>query len=399
MKNIMTVMRKEFARFFYDKRMITMALLPAVLIFAVYSFMGSALETAFAPDEDHNPWVYAVNIPDSITPLMQEAGMSVYHIQASEIEGMKELLSLKTADTLIVFPPGFDALVDAYDAQKSTVPAPNIELYFNSTNPNSSNTYMQIYSMLDAYESTLANKFDINRPASTETDEQFKADLATAEDVTASIISSMLPMLLMIFLYSGCMGLALESITGEKERGTLATLLVSPLKRSQLAIGKILSLACLSFISGAASAMATILSLPNLMGGSAGEMVDAGIYSAVDYLLLAFVILSTLLLLVAMVSIVSALAKTVKEAGVAASPLMIVVMLIGVTGMFGGSQTEPVYFLVPLYNSVQSMSGIFSLEYSFVNIALTIVSNLAYAFIGGFVLTKMFNSEKIMFSR
>jgi len=210
----------------------------------------------------------------------------------------------------------------------------------------------------------------------------------------------MMPMLLFIFLFSGCMGLALESITGEKERGTLATLLVSPLKRSELAVGKILSLAALSFLSGAVTAIATILALPNLMAGGIDESVGVAIYSITDYILLALVILTTLLVMVSMVSIVSAFSKTVKEAGQATMPLMIVVMLVGVSGMFGsGAPAEPIYYIIPLYSSVQSMSGIFSLDYSVVNIVLSCVSSIIYAGLGGFILTKMFNSEKIMFSR
>ena len=136
------------------------------------------------------------------------------------------------------------------------------------------------------------------------------------------------------------------------------------------------------------------------MGGGVDGMIDAGMYSVADYVLLAFVILTVLLLMTAMLSIISAFSKTVKEAGQAATPLMIVVMLVGVSGMFGaGAQTDPVYYLIPLYGSVQSMSGIFSLEYDTLNIILACLSTLFYAFIGGFILTKMFNSEKVMFSR
>jgi sodium transport system permease protein len=65
----------------------------------------------------------------------------------------------------------------------------------------------------------------------------------------------------------------------------------------------------------------------------------------------------------------------------------------------GGAKTEMIYYIIPVYNSVQSMSGVFSLEYSAVNIAISCASNLVYACIGGFALTKMFNSEKVMFSR
>ena len=386
-------MAKEFARFFGDRRMIMMTILPAVLIYVVYSFMGTMMANVLAPDEDHKPRIYAINPPDSITQIAQNAGVSIISTHTNEAEGLKEMIIQREADILVIFPPDFDALVEDYDVQTATGPAPNIEIYFISTEPNSHGIYTQIVAMLDMYEASLANKFDINRDIS-------NADLASAEDISANIISTLMPMLLMIFLYSGCMGLALESITGEKERGTLATLLVSPLKRSQLAIGKILSLAALSFLSGSITAGATILSLPKLMGGGAEAMIDANIYSITDYALLALVILTVLLLMTAMLSIVSAFCKTVKEAGQAAMPLMIIVMLVGVSGMFGGgAHVEPIYYMIPLYGSVQSMSGIFSLEYSTLNIIIASVCSLVYACLGGFILAKMFNSEKIMFSR
>jgi len=391
MKNIATIMRKEYARFFGDKRMVAMTLLPAVLIYVIYSFMGVAMQSMFAPDEGHAPQVYAVNMPDSIARLIRASGMDILPIKLGEAEGIKEKVARGEADLCMVFPSDFDAAVSAYDAQTSVGPAPNIEMYYNSTDPNSNSAYWLVFSLLDSYESSLANKFDVNR-------EVEDADRASPEDVTASIISSLLPLLLLVFLFSGCMGLAPESIAGEKERGTLATLLVTPLGRSELAAGKILSLATLAFLSGLVTALATVLSMPKLLGGTE-DMIVANIYVPSDFVMLAFVILSTVLLLVTLISILSAFAKTVKEANMTVTPMMIVVMLVGVTGMFGGAQESPAYYLIPLYNSVQSMSGIFSLDYSPLNIALASLSNLAYACVGGYILTKMFNSEKVMFSR
>lgn len=392
MKNIVTVMRKEFARFFLDKRMVVMTLLPAILIYVIYSFMGTAMKSMFSADEDYSPTAYVVNLPDSISQVVRSVGMDVRSIAQNDVAGINEMVSNKEADLCMVFPPDFDTQVAAYNVQTSVGPAPNIEVYYNSTDPNSTAAYSMVCALLDAYEASLANKFDVNRDIE-------KPDQASAEDVSASIISSLMPLLMMVFLFSGCMGLAPESIAGEKERGTLATLLVTPLGRSELAAGKILSLATLSFLSGLITAVAAILSLPKLMSG-AEEMIDAGIYGAVDYAFLALIILSTILLLVALISIVSAFAKTVKEATSSVMPLMILVMLVGVTGMFGGgAQKETLYYLIPLYGSVQSMSGIFSLDYSAVNVVVSVISSFVYAIAGGFVLTKMFNSEKVMFSR
>jgi len=392
MKNIWTIMSKEFARFFGDKRMILMTLIPAVLIYVVYSFMGTMMADVFAADEDHVPQVYAVNMSAEIAPLVRDAGIDLREIDAAQVEGVKQRIVDNEADLLMVFPADFDAQVAVFDNQTATEPAPNIEIYFISTEPNSAMAFHWMDAILDMYHDSLANKFDINRGIE-------NADMASQEDVAAMVISMMMPMLLMIFLYSGSMGLALESITGEKERGTLATLLVTPLKRRELAIGKILSLAALSFLSGSVTALATILALPNMMGG-ADELIDVNIYSVADYALLALVILSTLLLMVTLISIVSAFAKTVKEAGQAQMPLMIVVMLVGVSGMFGaGALTDTGFYLIPIFGSVNSMSGIFALNYSTVNVLIACIANIVYAGLGGFVLTKMFNSEKVMFSR
>jgi sodium transport system permease protein len=226
MKNILTVMRKEFARFFKDRRMIITTLLPAIMIYVLYSFMGTAMTSMFSPEEVSNPWISAVNMPESISPLLTSSGISIANIKADEVEGVKEKIVQKETDICIIFPQDFDAQVAAYDVQTVSVPAPDIEIYYNSTAPNSADIYNRVSGILDVYEASLANKFDVNQGVAT-------ADLATAEDVSAGIISMLMPMLLMIFLFSGCMGLALESITGEKERGTIATLLVTPLKRSE----------------------------------------------------------------------------------------------------------------------------------------------------------------------
>jgi len=390
MRNIWTVMSKEFARFFTDKRMIVMTILPAILIYASYSLMGTAMQTVFAPDADHTRYVHAVNMPDSIASILTSIDVGIANVSENDIGIVKERIENRQVDLLAIFPPHFDEMIENFDTQSASAVVPNVVLHFNSIEPNSHAAYMGMRSVLDDFKTSIVNIFDINRDI-------VDADLASAEDLAATVIASLMPMLLMIFLYSGCMALALESITGEKERGTLATLLVTPLRRSELAVGKILSLATLSFISGAVTTVATIFAIPNLMAG--GGDIDANIYSAVDYVLLSFVIITTLLLMVTMISIISAFAKTVKEAGTAVTPLMFIIMLVGISGMFGGVPDNPLLYAIPLYGSVQSMSGIFSLNYSITNILISGFSTLIYACIGGFVLAKLFNSEKVMFSK
>ncbi len=395
MKNsIMTVMKKEFTRFFTDRRMVlTTLLMPGLMIYLLYSFMGSGLSSQFGSSEDYVTNIYVEHLPDSLRTLSDSGLPAEFHnISGNEIDQALEALQNTEDgyDLVAVFPEDFDAEVVAYEVA-SGEEAPAVKLYYNSTDTDSQSAYNMMRELLDTYESSLANKFDVNPGEET-------YDMATDEDLSAQVFSMMVPMLLMIFLFSGCMAVAPESIAGEKERGTIATLLVTPVKRSHLAIGKIISLSVIAILSGLSSFLGTMLSLPKLMGEQ--ENVNASVYGIEDYALTLLVILSTVLVIITIVSIISAFAKNVKEATGWVTPVMIISMLLGVTSMIESlCMTEPVWYLIPLYNSVQSMNGIFSMEPDLVNIIVTVIANICYAGAGAFVLAKMFDNEKVMFSK
>ena len=388
---ILTIMKKELARFFGDKRTVAGVLLPGVMIYVLYSFMGTAMGSVFGVEEDYVPSIQAVRLPQSIAALADSAGMALTEGEEAGLPAAMDQVAGQELDLLVVFPEDFDQAVADYSVA-SGEPAPHVEVYYSSVSTASQSAYMAFTGLLDSYESLLANKFDVNAGEGV-------YDLATAEESTGALFAMLMPMLLLMFLYSGCSAVAPESIAGEKERGTIATMLVTPIRRSDIAVGKILALAVITVLSGASSALGTILSLPNLMGGAAGEM-NANIYGVRDYLLLAAVILSTVLLLVTLVALLSAFAKTVKEAQTYAVPLMILVMVLGITGMFGGgaSQNLAVY-AIPLYNSVQCIVGIFSFSLLGQAVALTAAINGAATLLGVFVLTRMFNSEGIIFGK
>ncbi|MDR3308153.1 MAG: ABC transporter permease subunit, partial [Coriobacteriales bacterium] len=212
------------------------------------------------------------------------------------------------------------------------------------------------------------------------------------------LLASLLPFLMMILLFTGSMSIAPESIAGEKERGTIATLLVTPLKRWELALGKMVSISCIALLSGTSSFLGFMLSLPRMVGGAAEGM--GALYGVTDYLLLFAVIVSTVMLFVGLISLISAYARTIKEATTSVSPLMVLAMLVGVMAMFSSeAQASPLFYLIPAYNSVQSMVGIFSFTGNPLLVLETVVVNLAIAAVCVVVLTKMFNNEKIVFAR
>lgn len=387
--NIGAIIRKEFNRFFTDRRLVmTAIILPGLMIYLLYSFMGSAMSDMYSVEDDFAPTAYVVNAPDSIAALAQEAGMTLTDVSPQEAEGVRAQIVDKQAELLAVFPADFDAQVAAYAPGAGE--APNIELYYNSTDADSSQAHTMFAALLDGYESALVNKFDVNRGVD--------ADLATERDTAGQIFSSLLPLLMMVFLFSGCMAVAPESIAGEKERGSIATLLVTPLGRGELAMGKVISLGCISLLSGASSFLGTMLSLPKLMG--AGDVaLEAAAYGAGDYAALFAVIASTVLLLTGMIAVLSAFAKTVKEASMLVMPLMIVSMLVGVTSMFGDVHAQLGWYCIPLYNSVQCMSGVLAFSASAAAVGVTVAVNLALAAGMVLILRRLFNSESVMFSR
>ncbi|MCI8281833.1 MAG: ABC transporter permease [Lachnospiraceae bacterium] len=387
--NIITIMKKEFARFFKDRRMVfTTIFMPGILIYVMYSFMGQGLSALYSSGEDFIPQIYAENLPEAFSEM---EGLPVEFItDTPKEEAMTLLEEEKGCHVVAVFPEDFTESVAAYEVS-SGEEAPQVELYYKSTSTDSSTAYTMMQEILASYETSMVNKFDINQG-------EGPYDLASEQDMAGMMFSMMLPLLMMVFLFSGCMAIAPESIAGEKERGTIATLLVTPMKRSHLALGKIFSLSAIGLLSGLSSFIGTMLSLPKLMGGVEG--VDAGVYQVGDYLLLLAVILSTALLLISLISIISAFAQNVKEATSWVTPLMIVVVVISITSMIDSFRaSNNVMYLIPLYNSVQSMNGVFSFEPNVAAVVLTVVSNVVYTGICAGILTKMFGNERVVFSK
>ncbi len=388
---ILCIVKKELCRFLTDKRMLLSLLLPGVLIYVMYSLMGTAIFSSLSGEES---WSVEVVQPSAIVELMKESKLpdgetpafSFTTIDAYD-ESVAERISEGELDLCIVFPSNFDMLGGEHPTE-----TPSVEIYYNSAESTSSMAYTSVVTFLEAYEDTVANLFNINA------DLAERYDLADEEDMTAMIFSMLMPMLLVMFLFVGCMAVAPESIAGEKERGTIATLLITPMRRSHLALGKIVGIVIISILSGLSSFIGVMLSLPKLMGDELA--ISGNVYRVTDYLMILAVMLSTVFLFVAMISVLSAYARSIKEASALVTPLMIVVVVLGITGMLGGdSQTGVWLYFIPLYNSVQSLTAIFSFAAGPAIILVTALSNVAYTVLLVILLARMFSSERVMFNR
>ena len=389
MRNIWTIMKKEFDRFFKDRRMVVSTLLlPGIMIYFVYSIMGTAMGSQFMTEETYVYKMEVVNMPSMMEEMFTEDTFEVTKVDELDFDTLANRISDKELDLAIVFSENFNSAL-ANVGKEST----DIEIYYNSTVTASSEAYSMVSAMVNAVESSVVDVIKINM------DEEKKFDLSTEEEMAGFLMAMIMPMLMVSFLFSGSMGVAPEAIAGEKERGTMATLLVTPINRAHIAIGKILSLSVIALLSGLSSFLGVIFALPKYMEGVMGD-VDMQVYGMEEYSAVLIVILSTVLLIISLISVISAYSKSVKEAGSFISPIMILSMLLGITTMFGVGDGQPVWvYLIPMYNSVQCFAAIFNFEINMIPIMITFGSNLLYAVVLGFILTKMFGSEKIMFKK
>src|SRR5690554_1464437 len=392
MRNIFTIIKKELRRFFTDKRMVASLILPGVLIFAIYSLMGGFMEGLTTVEDDYVYTAVVVNYDDNLDLYFTHLIPDIFDVTYidNRDENNLELIKDEALDLYIIYPDNFyQESIDYDPAIHGNGNSPNVEIYYNSSKIESA-TFYNIYTQgLISFQEEISEKFRVNAG-----DEQY--DLISEESMTIQVITMLVPFLLVTFLFTGAMSISIESIAGEKERGTIATLLATPVKRNEIALGKIIALSIVSLTSAASSFLGLMLSLPKLMQG---VDLDLSIYGVGEYILLLLVIITTTLLYVVLVSIVSAFAKSIKEATSLSSVLMIVNMLVGITSMTGLSAKSTAAYFIPIYNSAQSISAILSLDISITNLLVTSVVNLGLVGLGVYLLTLMFNSEKIMFNK
>lgn len=390
MKEMLLIIKKELVRVFTDRRMLASLIFPGLLIFILYAIMGNVMKNVSSVDDDYSYQVYSIYedcSQDGIKfaqDLLKDYNITYLNANQKTVTEIKEEIRNKEADLLVIYKH------DLMDLETK----PEVSLYYNSVKVESSAIYQNVLMTISAYESAnLEDLIKINTAEDT-------YDLASLDEVNGSLYAMLLPMLLIIFAFSGVMGIVPDSIAGEKERGTMATLLVTPVKRHNLALGKLISVSIISLVSAVSSFLGTILSLPFLGSNQMSSISFSNLnYGPLDYLYILLIIITMILLFVGMLSIVSAVAKSVKEANSYSTPIMVVVLVIAIISMFnarGGDSSISLYF-IPVYNCALALSNILSYNVNIIGILITIISNIVYTVLLAVVIARLFNSERVMF--
>ena len=393
MRNVLTIFLKELKRVFTDKRMLISLFLPGVLIYFVYTLMGTVMTkvvTQSSTKDTNFQVAYTDNFNSSKTDgqlpklmtyvdeVMKASKnnntVTFKEFTTGELESYKEELRQGKYHLVVAFTDDFENKLG------DTTGANDIDIFYNGDSSASSD----LYSYVSQVVSVAYTNYTVNKNGAV------TANVGEKDMMAMKIAAMIIPMVTISILFSTVISLCPEAIAGEKERGTLASLLLTPIKRGEFVAGKILSLSTTAIASGIVSFTGLILSIPKLMGGFNITI------SPLDGLLLFLLVVTVLLLFVAIGVFISALSNTVKEAAGYLSPIMIVFMLFGMApSLFGFDQWYLSF--VPILNVCVSINALLNgAENLLLFFGLTVASTVLYTGLLMFGVTKLFNKERVV---
>lgn len=405
MKNILNIVKKELDKIFKSPRLIISTfLLPAILIFVMYSFMGNSAKDQVNKTFEKEYNVVLINesqvLENTLGNLYYDEN-NKFHIiienkklNVTEIHNDSDLYSEistslrnEDADMWIYVDQNFDQV-----ATKQQEGSTNLVIYthINNTFASTLKTYVETY-FNQLSELINVKLYDMNIQ---------NIDVSTEKEKNSTTLALMAPMLIMTFIFAGALSIGADSIAGEKERGTISTMLMAPISKNQIVLGKILSAIIITVIAAVCSFVGLMASLNNFSAalGEAGSL-SLNLDFVTGCKLLVMVLLISLIA-VSLFLVASTFAKSTKEATMYAMPVYILGIVSGVFTMYDMSMPTELYsYIIPIYNLTLGLKGIFINNLSALNFSLIVGSNIIYFMIILLIVKKMFNSEKIMLSR
>lgn len=402
-KMIGVIVRKELKRLFTDRRLVfTTLILPPIMLIVLYGVIGLGASSMISDVEEHVPQVYTVQAPADFEASLSQKGAQVHPVEATEVEEIKDRILQGDADVLMVWETNFKALVDAYESGQK----PNIDTYHNPSEDYSSSAFSLVGQVLNGYERQLLGErlgnmeyvsvFDLNR-------NNKEAVLVDDKKASGRLLSMLLPMMITIFLFAGAMSLGPDSIAGEKERGTMATLLMTPVSRNVIAFGKVLSLGILAFLSALSSFVGIVISLPMLANSVSGEVgLNIGEYikyAPTDYLKILLILIALEGIFVGLISVASVIAKNVKEAGTYLMPIYFVVMIAAFSNMYSTKTPALLEYGIPVYGSILAMKSVLNFELPLLGLLLNVGVAMLVTAALVYTIKVLFEKESVMFNQ
>jgi len=324
----------------------------------------------------------------------------VKHLQDSEkieILIMEENFSNKLQNgdiqAVLVIPSDFKYKIEQEEAGK-------LILKYDTTEAKSRIAQKRVNQIIEEYKSEII----LQRLSRLDLKEEFltplilqEENIATAEKITGSFLAVLLPYLIIILIFAGAMHTAVDITAGEKERGTIATLLVSQVSRLEIVLGKCLAVMLISFTSMVLGLLG--LTLAFLLGASiAGGIEGVNFGISINTIFLLFLILFPLVgLASAVLVMVGIFARNIREASSYITPMYMLTVFLGVISISQGIELTGKMFLIPILNSSFVFKELLMGKICWDHILTTFSANIIIAGIALFGATRLFNKEEVLF--
>jgi sodium transport system permease protein len=348
MNRFVTIFRKEFTDTIRDRRTLFMMIVfPLLLVPALMIVMTNMQSSSMKKAEEKVLRVALVARGNAAALVGALTGRPDFRIiDGIPADSMEAMILRDSVDAAVVVAGDFDAAV-------ARMASGNIRLFYKSSD-DFDMVKRRLSDVIGAYEKQLvAERFavlkmdpSIVNPVTIE-----EHDVASMKERIGKSVGGLVPYLFVIFCFMGAMYPAIDLAAGEKERGTMETLLTAPVSRFQILVGKFAVVVLTGLMSAAVSIFGILVAVRQV------SKIPPEILSAVMAILDAQTVLLVLSLLLpltvffaAFLLSMSIYAKSYKEAQSMISPLMIVVILPVMIGLFPGVALDPVTALIPVLN-------------------------------------------------
>ena len=396
---IFNIFKKELKETLRDKRTLIMMLVIPILIFPLILNVVVGVSSSFEESaENKNLKIGILGEPDDyfaqklkeIPNALGPKTLIPYHKDSTK---MRADLKEEKLDLIFIYDSKFSEKLDKMEPTK-------LVCSFDKTNIGYDQRAQKYVQFIEAGEK-------LKRYETLNIDEQQITPFEIAYENSASnqkmigeLVGGFLPYIFIAFGFMGCMYPAIDLFTGEKERGTIETLLTTPVSRWQFLVGKMLVIILSGLMASFFALLGLFLSI-NFMD----IIPDPEIMKVVNQILsigfvlkLFFLLLPLTVFFAGIMIPIAVYTKTFKEAQSIIAPLNILVLLPAMAGLFPGIELNIKTAMIPILNIVLTTKGLIGGHIDYSLLALSFLVMLILAVIAVMISFKQFGKESNILS-
>lgn len=390
---IFTIFKKELKDTLRDRRTLVMMLVIPVLIFPVILNIFVGVSASFTK-EAMSKTVKIGYVGPHDNYFLEQLNQLPDEMGKKEVIFYEDTLSLKEDIQRDSIQLGLLVPSDFNEKFGNMAPVP-LNIYYNATE-------MGMDNRAEAYVNAVENIAKQERYLDLQIDESklrpFEVayvNIASDKEMIGKLAGGILPYIFIAFGFLGCMYPAIDLFTGEKERGTIETLLTTPVKRWQILFGK-MGVVILSGLLAASAALLGLFISIEVLDLVENEELLTIIHSVLSarFILMLYGLLFPLTVFFAGVMIpIAVYAKSFKEAQSIITPLNIVMVLPAMIGFFPGIDLNAITAAIPVVNIVLATKELIAgtLDVGLLTISFLVMITLAVGAV--FVSYRQFDKE------